>query len=247
MQNFLNIQWSKVSGLRALIWALMIVTGPNIQAQVNQGIITYKHTLFNEENSGFMPLPPSFELTTQLHYNAKESLYERNSETEVDIDPNDRRARWIRRMMTQRIKTFYKNTEDNVLVEAQNMFGKDFLINENLPERKWKISAGEQKDIMGYLCMKALYKDSTENIVVYFTPQITLPHGPDQYGGLPGLILEVQSAEFHILAQSIIQDEPQIKKPKNGEKISREALNKLREEKIKERQEMWGDRGRGRG
>ena len=60
------------------------------------------------------------------------------------------------------------------------------------------------------------------------------------------MILEVQSAEFHILAQSIGDTIPKIQKPKDGEKISRQALNKLREEKIKERQEMWGDRGRGR-
>ncbi len=246
MHTPLKIQNTLMSNFTIIFSFLLLFIGLKVSGQTTQGIITYKHTLFNEENNNFMPMPPSFEVTTQLHFNIKESFYERNTETEIDIDPNDRRSRWIRNMMTQRIKTFYKNTEEDVFIEAQKMFGKDFLISENLPQRKWKISAGEQKDILGYMCMKAMYKDSTENVVVYFTPQITLPHGPDQYGGLPGLILEVQSADFHILAQSIGDTIPKIQKPKDGEKISREALNKLREEKTKERQEMWGDRGRGR-
>jgi GLPGLI family protein len=71
-----------------------------------------------------------------------------------------------------------------------------------------------------------------------------MPHGPSEFNGLPGIILEVQSADFHILAQQVTGEKAEISIPTDGEKITREDFNKLREEKIKERQEMWGDRRR---
>lgn len=233
-----NLRYFRLNYLAA--FTLFLLSILSLNAQNNQGIVSYKYTLFNEEGSSFPGLPPSFEIITKLNYTSIETFYERDFDQEVEIDPTDRRARWIRRMMLNRAKTYYKNIEENTLIEALNLFGKDFIIPDSLHQRKWKISAGEQKDILGYLCMKATFKDSTENFVVYFTPQIPLPHGPDEFNGLPGLILEVQSAEFHLLAQSITQDKPTIRVPQDGEKISRDDFNTLRDEKTKERQEMWG-------
>lgn len=215
-----------------------------LNAQNHEGIITYKYTLLTEEGSSFPGMPPTFDVMTKLHYTSDKTFFDRDKDAEEVIDPTDRRARWINRMMQNKVRSFYKNVEENRMIELVDLFGKKFIITDSLPQRKWKISAGEQKDILGYMCMKAMYKDSSENLIAYFTPQIPLPHGPSEFNGLPGIILEVQSADFHILAQAVAKEGAVISIPSDGENISREDFNKLREEKIKERQEMWGNRQR---
>jgi len=74
--------------------------------------------------------------------------------------------------------------------------------------------------------MKASYKDSTTNIIVFFTPQIPLRYGPDKFGNLPGIILEVQSAQMHILATDFIKNNPEIKKCRNSGKCGVEEVGK---------------------
>ena len=232
---------------RTISWAvLLLLVVLTMNAQNGQGIVDYKYTLYTEEGSGFPGMPSSYDIMTKLNYTDSESFFERDKDVVEVIDPTDRRARWISRMMQNRISSYYKNVKENQMIESVHLFGKNFIIPDSLPSRKWKISAGEQKDILGYLCMKAIYRDSSENVIVYFTPQIPWPHGPADFNGLPGIILEVQSADFHILAQNVTTGNSVISIPRDGEQMTRESFNTLREEKMKERQEMWGDRSRRR-
>jgi len=70
--------------------------------------------------------------------------------------------------------------------------GTKFLIEDDLPKTKWKI-LNEIKEVEGYLCMKAEttneLKDQT--IHAWFTDAIPFSGGPEGYGGLPGIILEL--------------------------------------------------------
>lgn len=75
----------------------------------------------------------------------------------------------------------------------------------------WEIT-NEAKQIDGYTCVKAIRDnlgwDSRGNerrfpIVAWFCPELPFPFGPMKYGGLPGLILELQTHLVLYAAKSI--------------------------------------------
>ena len=132
-------------------------------------------------------------------------------------------------------------------MDSRNLFGKDFLIEGERNPIKWKIT-GEQKQVGSYLCQKATFQDSTANIVAWFTPMIPVAAGPNQYNGLPGMMLHMDFDEGirQITATNIelkALEDGAITKPSKGKKVTEEEFNTMREEKIKEREEEFGGRG----
>merc|ERR1711974_14410 len=62
-------------------------------------------------------------------------------------------------------------------------------------------------------------------ITAWYTPQIPTSTGPGEYGGLPGLILELNAHRTTILCSKIemnTKDTSDIKKPTKGKEVSRE-------------------------
>lgn len=208
--------------------------------------LTYNHTLYFEVEGGDNSNNNSYAQPMRLDIDGNKSLYTMDKSNVENVDEG--RNRWVRRMRSQSFKDIYKDRMSALQIEGRNLFGKKFIVEDTLRDYKWKISAGEQRSIEGYTCMKATYKDSTENIIAYFTTQIPSKHGPDIYGGLPGMILEVQSAKFHIVATKIDTaiTSVSIEKPNDGDRVSKEKYDKIREEKLKEREEMWGGHGNNR-
>lgn len=235
--------------LKNFVFCISFLMVWSLQAQQKSGVIKYKHTTYLDTES--MPanvgidIPKSFDAYMQLSFDKTVSLYEKDTDHKEDINPNDNTPRMFRRMRERANKVIYKNTTESKMVEQSNLFGKDFLVSDSIAQIKWKVSAGEQKVILGYTCMKATFKDSTNNLVVFFTPQLPVGFGPDKYGNLPGVILEVQSAQVHIMATEVKTDVPTVKMPSKGDKVSRKEFEKIRDEKMKEQQEMWGGQGRG--
>jgi len=83
----------------------------------------------------------------------------------------------------------YKNEKVLDWIETLD---KKFVIKDDLPKTKWKI-LNEMKEIEGYLCLKAETVDTTKNRTIYawYTDAITFNGGPEGFGGLPGLILQL--------------------------------------------------------
>ncbi|MGB4960036.1 MAG: GLPGLI family protein [Saprospiraceae bacterium] len=229
--------------IKILLFGISMLVVNFVNGQVKQGVIKYKQTNYLEFENMPADMPKSVESFVRLTFNSNESLYEKDPDIKEDENPNDNTPRMFRRMRNRPMKTVYKNLEKEIALEQTNVFGKDFLITDSLNALKWKVSAGEQKNILGYLCMKATFIDSTRNLVVFFTPQIPIKFGPDTYGDLPGIILEVQSAQLHILATEIKTEAGPIKAPTKGDKMNRTDFEKMREAKMKEQRELWGNRG----
>ncbi len=242
--HFVKINSMK-NNLRNLILLFIssFATLQTIGAQFTSGTIKYKHTTYFEFENMPADMPKSQEAFMRMYFNANESLYEKDPDIKEASTENENTPRMFRRMRDRSNKIIYKNLESNSILEQTGLFGKDFLVSDSIAAIKWKVSAGEQKVILGYTCMKALYKDSLNNIIVFFTPQIPLRFGPDKYGNLPGVILELQSAQTHIIATEVTKDMPEIKAPAKGDKMNRKEFDKIRDEKMKEQREMWGRRG----
>ena len=214
--------------------------------QVKEGIIKYKQTVYFEFENMPADMPKSMESFHRMILKNDASLYEKDPDVKSQNNDSENTPRMFRRMRPT--KTIYKNMLTSKVIEQQNMFGKDFLVMDTIENFKWKISAGEQKVVAGYTCMKAFYKDSTNNFVVFFTTQIPKKNGPDKFGGLPGVILEVQSAQTHIIATEIINSPvPELVIPSKGDKMSRTEFTAMIKQKTEEMRQMWGDRRRSSG
>ena len=85
-------------------------------------------------------------------------------------------------------------------------------------------------------------------VTAWYTPQIPVNQGPDEYWGLPGLILEVDADRTTILCSKIVinpQDKEEIKVPTKGKEVTREEYNAIVKQKIEEMRAMFRGRNRG--
>lgn len=196
-----------------------------------------------EVRSMMRDMPSSTEIEKILNIKDNESVYVANKEDvkkEENSQGSGNRRMFFRGRSIDAI--LYKNIETETQIHFKDLFEKEFLVTEEYKSYPWKIVAREQRDILGYACMKAELKDTT-NTVAWFTTQIPLSFGPGEYHGLPGLILALSVGEKRvILAKSVelSKDDITIEIPSKGEKISAEQFDKLAEEKRKEMEKMWG-------
>ena len=84
-------------------------------------------------------------------------------------------------------------------------------------------------------------------VEAWYTPQIPVGHGPNEFWGLPGLILEVSAGNTTLLCSKIVmnpKEKIKIEAPDKGKAITKSAYKETITEKM---QEMRNNRGRRRG
>ncbi len=134
--------------------------------------------------------------------------------------------------------TQFTDLETGRWLRAEEFFGRDFLITGGEKKPSWKLT-GEQKKLGDYVCQKAVLKDTAQNVVAWFTPQIAVGAGPGKFAGLPGLILELEmdGGDRTIKATKVdlrpVAD-ADLPKPSKGKKVSEAEFEKIRDEKMKE-------------
>jgi len=87
----------------------------------------------------------------------------------------------------------------------------------------------------------------TETIIAWYTPMIPASHGPDDFGGLPGLILELNTNNTTMLCTKVVlnpKEEIVIEIPEKGKEVTREEYQKIVDEKAKEMAERFGGNNR---
>ena len=232
--------------------------------QNNSGIITYEdkfnvHKSLPEEMADFKDRIPEFRATKKvLVFSGQEGFYSTKKKEAGEIsEETNREFRGEGHGMRMRFggrggnnnNEFYTNIKESTSIDKRDFFGKEFLIEGERVPLKWKITA-DQKQVGSYLCQKAVYQDSTQNLVAWFTPMIPVSTGPDDYFGLPGLILhiDIDDGSRTITATEIqlqALEEGVIVKPTKGKKVTQDEFDKIREEKMEEmKQENGGRQGR---
>ncbi len=96
----------------------------------------------------------------------------------------------------------YMNTTNNEKIALYRFSGERYVIKSKINTNKWKLST-ETKKIGKYNCLKATTVKITDNTVVrvekpvtaWYTTDLPVAHGPAGFGGLPGLIIELQVAD----------------------------------------------------
>lgn len=261
---------------------LFLAFGLSLNAQNVGGTATYKTAgklNFKMDSEQMSPeqkkmieerIKKSMQKEFTLKFNRNESLYEEV----VELEKQGGRRMGFMTMMAGGTANYYKNLQEKRYTEATEIFGKPFLIQDSLEVLEWEISK-ETKSIGNYICQKATamrireltkisanrgegIKDSsiidTSIVTAWFTMQIPVSHGPGQYFGLPGLILEINDGDNTILCTKVslnTQTSVEIKEPESGEEVSSEEFQEILDEKMQQMQENFGNgqggRGRGRG
>ena len=87
----------------------------------------------------------------------------------------------------------YKNYPSGKLTFISRTVGGVLRYEENYPiARKWKLLP-EKKKLLNYTCQKAEMVFRGRTYTAWFTPEIPLNEGPGKFGGLPGLILQLNN------------------------------------------------------
>lgn len=66
---------------------------------------------------------------------------------------------------------------------------------EDLPKIKWTFSPDTTQNVIGYECQLAECDFGGRHYSAWFTTELPLSYGPYKFGGLPGLILQIQDRE----------------------------------------------------
>jgi GLPGLI family protein len=123
----------------------------------------------------------------------------------------------------------YRNHKTKKEIMQKNFFGKDFLIESELKADEWNV-IDSTKNILGYLCTKAISK--TDSTVIWFCKNLHVNDGP-VYSGLSGLVLEVIRKEAIVKAIKISDElSLHIAAPNKGSKITKEEYKKMVEKRI---------------
>ncbi|TAE38269.1 MAG: GLPGLI family protein [Runella slithyformis] len=120
----------------------------------------------------------------KLVFNANESVYTYLNETGESDDGT----------YNYRLDDFklYRNFAQERKIDQIEMLGKTYVIEDSIQTPNWKI-LNEIKEVAGYVCMKATTEDKIkqQKITAWFSQDLALPFGPENYHGLPGVILEL--------------------------------------------------------
>jgi GLPGLI family protein len=118
-------------------------------------------------------------------------------------------------------KIIYKNHIDKTYVKQIDFMSRTFLIEDTLEKNDWIITNDTLK-IGEYQCKKATLKKGDNNIIAWFTNEVPSNEGPEDFYGLPGLILKIETGISIIEVQniSISKDKITIQKPTKGKKVT---------------------------
>lgn len=140
----------------------------------------------------------------------------------------------------------YNNLADGSFVEVHDFLGRTFRIKETPPSFPWKLT-GEQAIFLGYPVFQATAQHDSTTIEAWFTPEIPVPAGPAQYGGLPGLILTLTVDSNRVTYTATAIDTATaiaaIRAPSDGSEVTRAEYDRIVEEKTAEM--VRSRRGRG--
>jgi len=245
----------------------IVLMGPYCLAQNFQGKAFYKTSRdvsFSMDSASFSPerqaamnemIRKQFSKEYTLLFDQQESLYK----IQPQLDgPAQGGGTMVFVGMSDASSELYKNTKEKRFTGQRDLFGKAFIVKDELKEIEWKLES-ETKQIGKYTCYKATTTRTMErmviggndeeqeaesveiNIIAWYTPDIAVSTGPDRFWGLPGLIMEINEGKSKIICSKIVlnpEDVVEIKEPSKGKVLTEEEFEKMMAAKMKEMEKM---------
>jgi GLPGLI family protein len=193
-----------------------------LESQENQFLAKEK---FNNMMNSMSRIRDS--LFFNLDFNGSEALFYLNKSKNVGMS-NEKGYNSIVRSLNS---VFYRNNDTAEIIE-QITNDRLYLITSSTKDFKWEITT-ERKKINQYLCYKAITViksksitkgDFSKKIEAWFSPEIAVNFGPKNFGGLPGLIMELKDDMFTYYIESLTLDSRahiEVTKPTKGRVVTR--------------------------
>ncbi len=170
-----------------------------------------------------------------LAFTNKHSYYQEGKE------PEDNRFSWVGRSPAND-NIVYTDFATKRVTAKKHIYEEKFLVKDSMRQIEWKIM-DEIRMIANYKCRKAVgVMCDSVYIVAFYTDDIIASGGPEMFGGLPGMILEIAVPRLHTtwIATNVnvnSPDEREFKVPKKGKEVTQEEMNKILSQSL----ERWGD------
>lgn len=118
---------------------------------------------------------------------------------------------------------YYKNFTTKKLIEKRELMQEMYLLKDPIHSTTWKLEDGETRTFAGYPCKKATGKTERGNeVIAWYTEEIPIASGPEQFNGLPGIILGLDINKSEVVFTAISLDKKnckkEIKAPTKGKK-----------------------------
>lgn len=197
------------------------------------------------QDNGGMRMMASFMGGGGIHYkNVKAKTFAIEKEVfgkEFLISDTLPKINWKLENETRKIGNYtcYKATA--VVPANKSDFRNYRMKNEAKKDDAKKDDAPKANNIMDQVEMP---KEKT--ITAWYAPEIPINQGPENYWGLPGLILEVNDGRTIILCSKVVlnsKDKAAIKAPTKGEKVTQAKYDEIVSKKTEEMREMYRSRG----
>lgn len=209
-------------------------------------------------------LRKQFQKEYTLTFNKNESLYE---EVESLNAPAPQATGGINIVISGGSDILYRDVINKQYTTKTEISGKEFLILDTLEKPAWTFEK-ETRNIGNYTCLKAtrsreviekqMTSESDSLIEVtklvtttaWYTLDLPVQHGPSDYWGLPGLILQVEDGDLTVLCSKIVlnpKEEIVIEAPTKGKKVTQAEFDEIREKKNAEMMERFQSDGRKKG
>ena len=171
-----------------------------------------------------------------LYYENGESLYIQEKENNIEKEDLN-----LDKEKTKKIEIgkngggIYKNFKTKEYFHEADVLGKQLLVSDKLEVINWEF-LDEEKKIGSINCKKAKATINNEEVIAWFNDELTIQDGPEDYYGLPGLIIELiaEKKTYHVINIKKNKDKLEIKKPSKGTKVSKVEYLKILDEKINE-------------
>ena len=157
-------------------------------------------------------------------------------EENLAIEANEKSLRFIK-VAGDSGGSFYMNSKSRELIRSKNLYGETFNIISSLDSIKWELT-NERKKIGNFECYKAKTIKVVKNskgifnhiVEAWYAPEIPFSFGPVGYGGLPGLIIEIQYQNIRFYVSTIElnnKKNTKIVKPTKGKEVTKNEYNKI--------------------
>lgn len=180
----------------------------------------------------------------KLTFNKQEAIF---GETTSYLETDDGMDADFLLTMLLANAVYYHNLEKSQYKKQFYTLEKEWLIEDELIPLDWELIP-DSKIIQGYTCYKATVevfkinsKTEKEVVEVWYAPSLPFSFGPNDYYGLPGLILELKRGyyKFYTHKLSFSDKSKKIKAPTKGEKHNRDSyetkMNEILEKRRRKR------------
>lgn len=212
------------------------------------------------------------ESTHKLTFNRTSSIYQSEASLSPQT-PGGRGGMRFRMMGAGGSGKLHVDIARQQYTRQVELMGKFFLIQDSIERPKWQMTQ-ETKKIGNYNCFKATYTQTVRRpmfrpgqrarrgeappmeeeeveVVAWYTPQIPVSMGPEQWTGLPGLILELSDGNATTLCTQVVmnpKEKKAIEAPKKGKVVNQKDFEEIQQKQMEEMRERFrNNSGRAQG